>query len=63
MEFLNNEPLSNLRSDFNLISPDELSAIYTIAVSLANVQTSNLGRRMSDIHAGSKWLQFGGICD
>ena len=61
IEFLNNEPLSNLQSDFNLISPDELSSIYVIAVSLANVQTSNLGRRMSDIRTGSTGFSSAGF--
>ncbi|HEY5706093.1 MAG TPA: autotransporter domain-containing protein [Terrimicrobiaceae bacterium] len=61
MEFLNNEPLENLRTDFNLISPDELSSIYVTAISLANVQTSNLGRRMSDIRAGSAGFSAAGF--
>ena len=61
LEFLNNEPLENLRNDLNLISPDELSSIYVAAVSLANVQSSNLERRMSDIRLGSKGFSSAGF--
>ena len=38
---------------WNLISPEELAAIFNIGVSLANIQTVNLERRMDDIRAGS----------
>ena len=61
--FLNNQTLSDLCNDIDLISPEQLTSIFVIGVSLANVQTANLERRMDDIHAGSTWVQFGGICD
>ena len=50
--FLNNQTLTNLCDDIDLISPEQLTSIFVIGVSLANVQTANLERRMDDIHAG-----------
>ena len=54
--FLNNQTLSDLCNDIDLISPEQLTSIFVIGVSLANVQTANLERRMDDIHAGSSGL-------
>ena len=51
--FLNNETLTDLREDLVLISPEQLTSIFVLGVSLANVQTANLERRMTDIRAGS----------
>ena len=59
--FLNNEPLNNLCSDFALIAPEELASIFNIGVSLANVQTANLNRRMEDIRAGSNGFSAAGF--
>jgi Autotransporter beta-domain len=59
--FLNNETLSNLCNDFDLISPEELTSIFVIGVSLANVQTANLERRMDDIQAGSHGFSSAGF--
>jgi len=59
--FLNNEPLSRLCSDFALISPEEVASIFDIGVSLANVQTANLKRRMEDIRAGSNGFSAAGF--
>ena len=50
--FLNNQTLTDLCDDIDLISPEQLTSIFVIGVSLANVQTANLERRMDDIHAG-----------
>jgi autotransporter-associated beta strand protein len=51
--FLDNEPLGNLPNDFDLISPDQLTALYDISFSAANVQQGNLENRMQDIRNGS----------
>jgi outer membrane autotransporter protein len=51
--FLQNEPLGNLPSDFEKISPDSLSAIYEISFSAANVQAANLENRFAEIRNGS----------
>lgn len=53
INFLDNQPTSQLCADFTLISPEELTAIYALDVSLANIQTANLERRLDDIRAGS----------
>jgi outer membrane autotransporter protein len=59
--FLDNEPLNKLCSDFTLIAPEELASIFDIGVSLANVQTANLKRRMEDIHLGSTGFSAAGF--
>ena len=59
--FLDNEPLNKLCSDFGLIAPEELASIFNIGVSLANVQTANLDRRMEDIRAGSTGFSAAGF--
>jgi outer membrane autotransporter protein len=61
INFLNNEPFSKLCSDFTLIAPEELTSVYNIAVSLANVQSANLERRMDDIRAGSTGFNAAGF--
>jgi outer membrane autotransporter protein len=52
--FLNNQTPGELCNDIELISPEQLTSIFVIGVSLANVQTANLERRMDDIQAGSR---------
>jgi outer membrane autotransporter protein len=59
--FLNNQTLSDLCNDIDLISPEQLTSIFVIGVSLANVQTANLERRMDDIHAGSSGFSSAGF--
>jgi outer membrane autotransporter protein len=59
--FLDSEPLATLPHDFDLIAPEELAAIFNIDVSLANVQTVNLERRMEDIRAGSRGFSATGF--
>src|SRR5262249_24757773 len=59
--FLDTEPLVNLPDDFDLIAPEELAAIFNIGVSVANIQTVNLERRMEDIRAGSSGFSARGF--
>jgi uncharacterized protein with beta-barrel porin domain len=59
--FLNNQPLTDLCDDLDLISPEQLTSIFVIGVSLANVQTANLERRMDDIHQGSTGFSSSGF--
>jgi outer membrane autotransporter protein len=59
--FLDNEPLGNLPHDLDLIAPEELAATFNIGVSLANVQSVNLERRMEDIRAGSSGFSARGF--
>src|SRR5947207_4440249 len=53
IEFLDSQPLSELCHDLDLISPEELTSMFNVGVSMANIQTDNLERRMNDIRAGS----------
>lgn len=62
IHFLDNQPLNQLYpTDFNLISPEEITSIFNIAVSLAGVQSANLIRRMEDIQAGSNGFSSAGF--
>ena len=51
--FLRNDSAFNLAADFQKISPDNLSAIYEIGFSAANVQAANLDNRFTEIRNGS----------
>jgi outer membrane autotransporter protein len=57
--FLDSQPLSALSNDLTLISPEQLAAIFSLDVSLANIQTANLMRRLEDIRAGSHGFNSG----
>src|SRR5258707_11760416 len=46
------EPTINLPADFDKIAPDELSSLYEISFSLANVQEANIENRLGDIRSG-----------
>ena len=59
--FLNKETLTDLREDIVLVSPEQLTSIFVLGVSLANVQTANLERRMTDIRAGSSGFSSAGF--
>ena len=61
IDFLNNQTLTDLFNDIDLISPEELTSIFVIGVSLANVQTANLERRMDDIRRGSTGFSSSGF--
>ena len=59
--FLDDQPLNNLCGDFTLIAPEALASIFNAGVSLANVQTANLNRRMEDIRAGGTGFSSSGF--
>ena len=61
IDFLNKETIAEVCEDIDLISPEQLTSIFVIGVSLANVQTANLERRMTDIRAGSSGFSSGGF--
>jgi uncharacterized protein with beta-barrel porin domain len=61
ISFLDSEPFSKLCSDFALIAPEQLASVFNIGVSLANVQSANLDRRMDDIHTGSTGFSSAGF--
>jgi len=49
--FLDNEPLGNLKGDFDLISPEELTALFDISRSYADVQAANIEQRLAEDRA------------
>jgi autotransporter-associated beta strand protein len=59
--FLNQQTLPDLCDDIGLISPEQLTSMFVVGVSLANVQTANLQRRMGDIRAGSTGFSSSGF--
>jgi autotransporter-associated beta strand protein len=59
--FLDTQPLSDICPELELISPEEVAGIFNIGVSLANIQTVNLQRRMEDIRAGSSGFSATGL--
>jgi uncharacterized protein with beta-barrel porin domain len=59
--FLDSQPLNQLSNDLTLISPEQLAAIFSLDVSLANIQTANLERRLGDIRAGSHGFSSSGF--
>jgi autotransporter-associated beta strand protein len=58
--FLNSQPIANLPHDFSLIAPTQISSINA-SVSMGKVQTSNIGQRMLNIHAGSTGFSSSGF--
>ena len=52
LNFLYREPTTNLPADFDKIAPDELSSLYEISFSFANVQEANIENRLGDIRSG-----------
>ena len=61
LAYLDDRPLAKLPGDFDRISPDQLTSIFNVGVSLANVQTSNLERRTDDIRSGSHGFSAAGF--
>jgi autotransporter-associated beta strand protein len=59
--FLNSQPLANLPHDLTLIAPIQNSSINATAVSVGNVQMSNLGQRLGSIRAGSTGFSSAGF--
>jgi uncharacterized protein with beta-barrel porin domain len=58
--YLNSQPISSLLHDLSLIAPTQISSINA-TVSLGKVQMSNIGQRMSNIHAGSTGFSSSGF--
>jgi outer membrane autotransporter protein len=61
IEFLDTLPIPEVCPNLELISPEELAAMFNIGVSLANIQSVNLQRRMEDIRAGSSGFSATGL--
>ncbi|MCE9610060.1 MAG: autotransporter domain-containing protein [Chthoniobacter sp.] len=60
LDYLDYRPLSEIPGDLDLIAPEEYAAFSSLAVSLANVQTANLLRRMDDLRAGVRGFSNSG---
>jgi outer membrane autotransporter protein len=61
INFLDAQPFDQLCADFTLISPEDLTAVYALGVSLANIQTANLERHLEDIRSGSRGFSSSGF--
>lgn len=61
IDFLNKQALTDLCEDIDLISPEQLTSLFVVGTSLANIQTANLERRMTDIRAGSSGFSSSGF--
>src|SRR5260221_1269687 len=59
LNFLYREATTNLSADFDKIAPDELSSLYEISFSFANVQEANIENRLRDIRSGSSGFSSG----
>jgi fibronectin-binding autotransporter adhesin len=59
--FLNSQPLANLPHDLELIAPAQITSLNATAVSVSNVQTSNIGQRLANVHAGSTGFSSAGF--
>jgi uncharacterized protein with beta-barrel porin domain len=59
--FLDSQPLANLSHDLALIAPTQITSINATAVSLGNIQMSNLGQRLADIRLGSTGFSSAGF--
>ena len=54
LDHLDALPLNRIPQALDDIAPEEFASITSLGVSLANVQTANLQRRMSDIRSGGQ---------
>ncbi len=61
LNYLDNRNLSKLPGDFDKIAPDEITSIFTLGISLAQVQSDNIQRRDDDIRNGSSGFSASGL--
>jgi len=61
LRYLDERYLGDLPGDFDRIAPEELTSIFTISTSLANVQGINLQRRTDDIRHGAAGFSAAGL--
>ncbi|MEP6668965.1 MAG: autotransporter-associated beta strand repeat-containing protein [Chthoniobacter sp.] len=60
-DYLDYRKLSEIPKDLDKIAPEELTSVFTIGVSLANVQSGNIQRRTDDIRSGSGGFNAAGL--
>jgi T5SS/PEP-CTERM-associated repeat protein/autotransporter-associated beta strand protein len=61
LTYLDERKLNELPGDFDRIAPEELTSIFTISTSLANVQGLNLQRRTDDLRSGASGFSASGL--
>jgi outer membrane autotransporter protein len=49
IDFLDNQSLTDLRTSLDMISPEELTSVFDLTKSLANIQSTNIQRRLEEI--------------
>jgi len=59
--FLDSQPLANLPHDLDLIAPTQIASINATAVSLGNIQMSNLQQQLAAIRGGSTGFSSAGF--
>ncbi|EDY18046.1 outer membrane autotransporter barrel domain protein [Chthoniobacter flavus Ellin428] len=60
-DYLDYRKLNELPRDFDKIAPEELTSMFTIGISLANVQSGNIQRRTDDIRSGAGGFNAAGL--
>jgi autotransporter-associated beta strand protein len=61
ISYLDSQPVQNLCADFTKIAPEQITAVYNMGVSTAGIQSTNIMRRMDDIHNGSTGFSSAGF--
>jgi autotransporter-associated beta strand protein len=61
INFLDKQTIQRLPADFDKISPEQVGSVYRMGVSLADVQSSNLQRRMNDLRDGAEGFNTSGF--
>ena len=61
IEYLDGRPIERLPNDFNQIAPEEMTSVFRIGVSLADVQARNVQRRTADLRAGARGFSASGF--
>ncbi len=61
IDYLGNQSPDSLCDDYLRLSPEELTSIFYVGVSLANLQGANLERRMEDFRAGAGGFSVDGL--
>lgn len=59
--FLDNRPVSKLPGDLDKIANEEITSVFTLGKSLAQVQSGNIGRRTDDIRSGTSGFSAAGL--
>jgi len=61
ISYLDSQSLADIPNDLRKLDPEQLTSMFTVALSLANVQSLNLQRRAEDIRSGSTGFSAAGF--